>query len=260
LVTFRKSIDNQGKREDVRANAILPVAPNACFMIAKIEQEIKEYRQKVIKGQVRCSVKICPRCEQKPDLFKRHDVRQRQFLVIVERLIVKVMSFLVRMKCSLCGKTFTQYPSFALPYKRYVSRQIIERTLSYLQDDTMTYERATLEQNAIATKGRSPPGQPMPVFYQDPGKASGLAASTVHRWVTTLGGLQKTLRAATNLLLEKDTDIHRLCFDVPARKYRSRQRRSLLQDCLRLFHVEARCRVLFKRSIFPELGIRYCWQ
>ena len=205
-------------------------------------------------------MKICPRCEQKPDFFKRHDVRQRQFLVIVERLIVKVMSFLVRMKCSLCGKTFTQYPSFALPYKRYVSQQIMERTLSYLQDDTMTYERATLEQDTVATKGRSPPGQPMPVFHQDPGKAPRLAPCTVHRWVTTLGGLKNTLQAATHLLLEKDADIHRQAFDVLARKYRSRERKQLLQDCLRLFHAEARCRVLFGCSIFPELAIRCCWQ
>ena len=229
-------------------------------MVATIEQEIKNYTQKVIKGQVRCSVKVCPRCEQKPDLFRRHDVRQRQFLVIVERLVVKAVSFLVRMKCTLCGKTFTQYPSFALPYKRYVSQEIMERTLSYLQDETMTYERATLAQEAVAIRGRSPPGQPLPIFHPDPVKVPRLAASTIHRWVTTMGGLQKTLRAATNLLLEKDTDIHRLCFDVPAGKYRSRHRRSLLQDCLKLFHVEARYRVLFNHSIFPELGIRHCWQ
>jgi hypothetical protein len=132
--------------------------------------------------------------------------------------------------------------------------------LGYLQDDTMTYERATLEQDTVATKGRSPPGQPMPVFHQDPGKAPGLAAGTVHRWVTTLGGLKNTLRAAMNLLLEKDADIHRQAFDVPARKYRSQERKQLLQDCLRLFHAEARCRVLFGCSIFPELAIRCCWQ
>lgn len=229
-------------------------------MVATIEQEIKSYTQKVIKGQVRCSVKICPRCEQQPDFFKRHDVRQRQFLVIVERLVVKTVSFLVRMKCTLCGKTFTEYPSFALPYKRYVSQEIMERALCYLQDDTMTYARAAMTQNTIATRGRSPPGRPLPIFHPDPGKASRLAASTIHRWVTTLGGLTKTLRAATNLLLEKDTDIHRLCVDVPARKYRSPQRRSLLQAVLRLFHAEARCQVLFNRSIFPDLAIRYGWQ
>lgn len=136
----------------------------------------------------------------------------------------------------------------------------MERTLSYLQDDTMTYERATLEQDTVATKGRSPPGQPMPVFHQDPGKAPRLAPCTVHRWVTTLGGLKNTLQAAMNLLLEKDADIHRQAFDVLARKYRSRERKQLLQDCLRLFHAEARCRVLFGRSIFPELAIRCCWQ
>ena len=192
--------------------------------------------------------------------FKRHDVRQRRFLVIVERLIVEVLSFLVRMKCSRCGKTFTQYPPFALPYKRYVSQEIMERSLCYLQDDTMTYEWAAREQDTRDINERSPPRQPMPICDQDPGKARQLAPSTVYRWITTLGNLDKTLQAAISLLLEKGDDIHRQVVDVAAHKYRSQQRKILLQDCLRLFHADARYQILFERPIFPELAIRCCWQ
>jgi len=181
-------------------------------------------------------------------------------MVIVGRLIVKVLSMLVRMKCSLCGKTFTQYPPFALPYKRFVSQEIMERSLRYLQDDTMSYERAACELDPGQTNGRSPPRQPMPICHKDAGQGRQLAASTVARWITTLGRLQKTLQAAMNLLLEKDADIHRQSLDVAAHKYRSQERKCLLQDCLRLFHADARYRILFTRSIFPELAIRNGWQ
>ena len=214
----------------------------------------------MIKGQVRGSLEICPRCNQKPAAFKRHDVRQRQFMVIAGRLIVKVLSMLVRMKCSLCGKTFTYYPPFALPYKRFVSHQIMERSLRYLQDDTMSYERAAWELEPGQTNGRSPPREPMPICHKDTGEGRQLAASTVAHWITTLGRLQKTLQAARNLLLEKDSAIHRQAFDLPARKYRTQERKRLLQDCLSLFHTEARFRVLFGCSIFPEHAISCCWQ
>lgn len=214
----------------------------------------------MIKGQVHCSLEICPRCQQKPAVFKRHDARQRQFLVVVGRLIVKVISMLVRMKCSRCGKTFTDYPPFALPYKRFVSQEIMGRSLHYLQEHTMTYKQATLEQDTDQANGRSPPRQPMPVCHEDTGKGRQLAPSTVHRWLTTLGSWKNILQAATSLLLERDADIHRQVFDVAARKYRSQDRKQLLQDCLSLFHAEARYRILFKCSIFPELAIRCCWQ
>jgi len=228
--------------------------------ITDIRQEIKDYNQEVVKNQLPCALEICPRCKQKSNAFKRHDVRQRHLAVIVDRLIIKVMAWMVRMKCSLCGKTFTDYPQFALPYKRFVSLEIMDRSLRYLQDDTMTYEQAACEQDPGQANGRSPPRQPMPVFHEDPGKAGRLAPSTVARWITTLGSLQNTLQAAMALLLERGTDMHRQAFDVAAHKYRSQERKRLLQDCLMLFHADARYRLLFDHSIFPQLAIRYGWQ
>ena len=124
----------------------------------------------------------------------------------------------------------------------------------------MSYERAACEPDPGQTNGRSPPQEPMPVCHKDTGEGRQLAASTVAHWITTLGRLQKTLQAAMNLLLEKDSDIHRQAFDLPARKYRTQERKRLLQDCLSLFHAEARFRILFGGSIFPEHAIRCCWQ
>jgi hypothetical protein len=189
-------------------------------------------------------------------------VRQRQFLVIVGRLIVKVLSMLVRMKCSRCGKTFTEYPAFALPYKRFVTDQIMERSLTYLQNPTMTYQQATCELILSQANGRSPPRDPLPVFYPYQGKktSKGLARSTVHRWITTLGSLKETLQAATSLLLDKHVDIHRQVVDVAACKYRSVERKILLQNTLKLFGTEAAYRAWFGCSIFPHLATRCLWR
>jgi len=166
---------------------------------------------------------------------------------------------LIRMKCSRCGKTFTDYPPFALPYKRFVSDEIMERSLRYLQQDTMTYERAACKLDTSQINGRSPPPS-LPIYHPDLDKPRRLRPSTIHRWITTLGGLDKTLHTAMSLLLEKGDDIHRQVIDVAARKYRSQQRKMRLQDCLRLLHTNARYRIMFERSIFPHLAIGCCWQ
>ena len=229
-------------------------------MVADIKQIITDYKQKTIKNLIRCSTRICPRCHQKPAFFKRHDVRQRQLRVIVGRFIESVLLLLIRMKCPRCGKTFTDYPPFALPYKRFVSWQILERALWYLQDDAMTYEQATRQHHTDIPNGRAPPQQPMPVFYPDVGKAPSLAPSTVYRWITTLGSLKKTLQAATNLLLDKDADIHRHAVDIAARKFRSAERKNRLKDALSLLHAEAAYRAWFGCSIFPQLATSCQWQ
>jgi hypothetical protein len=128
----------------------------------------------------------------------------------------------------------------------------------------MTYQQATCELVLSQANGRSPPREPLPVFYPDPypGKTTdrGLAPSTVHRWITTLGSLKETLQAATSLLLDKGADIHRQVVDVAARKYRSVERKILLQNTLKLFHAEAAYRACVGCSIFPHLAIGCCWQ
>jgi len=118
----------------------------------------------------------------------------------------------------------------------------------------MTYERATYGQDTESPDERAPP---MPIFYKD--SEHGLARSTVHRWITTLGSLQKTLQAAMSLLLEKGAGIHRQIVHVAARKYRSTERKNLLQDALRLIHAEAAYRATFRCSIFPHLATACAW-
>ncbi len=52
-----------------------------------------------------------------------------------------------RWKCQLYKRTFTVYPEFALPYKRYLLPDIIELAAKYLEDDRQTYHRNVLRNN-----------------------------------------------------------------------------------------------------------------
>ena len=75
----------------------------------------------------------------------------------------------------------------------------------------------------------------MPIMYDDrkPSKErlpEGLAPSTVWRWLSWLGGMPGTLRAAWELIRQKEPNatLHRQPWAVSPAKYRSEQRRETL--------------------------------
>jgi hypothetical protein len=83
----------------------------------------------------------------------------------------------------LCRRTFTEYPPFALPFKRYAVSQIAPRALAYVEDDGISYRKAVLETY-------------LPIFHwfdpaTDPNAREGgepvLAHTTLYHWVSALG-------------------------------------------------------------------------
>ena len=83
--------------------------------------EIAAHSARVRKGNHRCSLSCCPHCGRAPEptlFFRRHALRQRKFLVIQGRYIHAVEGLLARWRCPFCRRTFTEYPPFALPFKR----------------------------------------------------------------------------------------------------------------------------------------------
>jgi hypothetical protein len=195
----------------------------------------------------------CPHCQEHPDRFRLHDRRRRTFLVVIARAVYRALSLLSRWKCPLCRRTFTLYPPFALPWKRYVREFLFERGCNYLLRDELSYRRA------IEVEG-------MPVFYDGPGEDGriderSLSHSTLHRWLSTIGALVETLRAALSLIRSKSatSDLFRRLFALAPSKYRSEDRKQSLDRALRLFETEAEYRALFARSIFPELATACAW-
>ena len=151
----------------------------------RLTAEIAAYAMKVRKGSYRCHLSHCPHCKQTPTappFFRRHALRRRTFLVIEHRSVRCVPCVLVRWRCSLCGRTFTEYPPFAIPHKRYALTQIAPRALRYVEDDGISYRKGVLESC-------------LPIFHWPlAGRSNSwtddtraMAHSTLYHWVSSLG-------------------------------------------------------------------------
>lgn len=214
-------------------------------LTATLEQ-IKAYQDKVEKDEITAHrLPPCPRCNVESDYFKIHAFRERGFLVIVEMIIQTVFCTLIRFRCPGCGKTVTNYPDFAIPYKRYTRQTVTGFAGAYVGTQNPTY------QNTVISCGTIP-------GYANSDRT--LAPSTVHRWVTGLSGLTRTLRTALSLLLQ-DIPASTLCRDlaqivVPFGTYRSERRKSQLLRCRKLVTVAAFFQDAFNTSIFTKLATR----
>jgi hypothetical protein len=229
------------------------------LMIHDILTEIKDYTASVHHGTLTCDLAACPCCDGVPAKgFSRHDSRKRTFRVVAASLVEKVLSALTRWRCPLCNRTFTYYPRFAAPHKRYVTEAIMDRSYRYVEDDAATYRSVVREESTVR-------GYTTAVGYVpwDDGRADDrqLAHSTVHRWLTWLGSLRETLRMAFNLIKARAADsmVFRQVFPVSARKYRSDERRLCLGACRRLFRADRECRRLSFGPIIPSFGTACGW-
>ena len=209
-------------------------------------EDIKAYQQKVEKDKITPeNLPACPRCRVESEFFKIHAYRERRFLIIIEMLIQAAYCSLVRFKCPGCGKTFTHYPDFAIPHKHYTRPSIMGFSASYVESDPMTYQQAVMVDN-------SAPGYPQ--------KDGTLAASTIHRWISTLGRFTQTGRTALTLLLQENP-VSSICRDLarlitPQRKYKTDHRQKQLSGCRQLVIIEAFFQTIFKTSIFTKLATR----
>jgi hypothetical protein len=158
-------------------------------------------------------------------------------------IIQSVWCALIRFKCPGCGKTVTFYPDFALPHKHYTRQTIMGMASTYLESD-VTYKQALMTEREV-------PG------YADSDAI--LAASSIHRWITSLARCPHTCRSALALLMQESPTAP-ICRDLaqwhpPARKFRSQRRRQQLIKARRLAMIEAFFQDTFNISIFTKLAI-----
>jgi hypothetical protein len=210
-------------------------------------QDIKAHQQKVQKDKITPdNLPACPRCSVESEFFKIHAYRERRFLIIIEMLIKAAYCSLVRFKCPGCGKTFTNYPDFAIPHKHYTRPSIMGFSARYLNSEDITYRQTLMVDGSV-------PGYPQ--------NDAALAPTTIHRWITTLGRFTQTCRKALILLLQENP-VSSICRDlariiIPQRKYKTKQRKKQLINCRQLMIVEAFFQATFKTSIFTKLAIRH---
>lgn len=215
-------------------------------MAGTLVETITAYGCDAKAGRIACSVEACPQCGGVPDRFLPNGVRKRLFLVFAE-VVCRVWSHLTRWRCPLCRQTFTLYPDFALPFKRYPAPFVLERCAGYASDAARTYREGVREEG-------------MPISHADADAGTELSASTLWRWVGTLGGLSEAEPWLLELIKQKDpsTLLFRALAGVRIRagKYRSEGRRELLAGCWRLALVAAEHVRLFAVSVFTEFGTR----
>jgi hypothetical protein len=208
-------------------------------------EAIKAHQSKVEKDKITSdNLPPCPRCSVESQFFKIHAYRERRFLIIIEMLINAAYCSLVRFRCPGCGKTFTDYPNFAIPHKHYTQLSITGFSANYVESDDMTYQQAVIVDGSV-------PGYPQ--------NDATLAPSTIHRWITTLGSFTQTCRTALILLLQENP-VSSICRDlarliIPQRKYKTNQRKKLLIGCRQLVIIEAFFQATFKTSIFTKLAM-----
>ncbi len=215
-------------------------------MAGTLIEVITAYGREAKAGRIACAVETCPCCGGVPERFWRHGLRTRLFLVFAE-VVRRVWSYLTRWRCPLCRQTFTLYPAFALPFKRYPAPFVLARCAGYASDEARTYREGVLEEG-------------MPISHADADAGMELVPSTLWRWVKTLGGLAEAEGRMLDLIKQKDpsTSLFRVLAGLRLRagKYRSEARRRLLAGCCRLALVEAAYVRLFAVSISTDFATR----
>ena len=209
-------------------------------------EAIKANQKKVEKNKISPdSLPPCPRCSVDSSFFKIHAYRERRFLIIIEMFIKAAFCTLVRFRCPGCGKTFTDYPAFAIPHKHYTRQSVMGFSAHYLESDDTTYHQAVMVDNSV------------PGYTRDDAT---LSPSTIHRWITTLCLFSHTLRTALLLILQENP-VSSICRDlgrvmIPQRKYTTQNRKKQLIGSRQLLLIEALFHSTFKTSIFTKLAIR----
>jgi len=205
------------------------------------KQDIDKYTEQVKNNEVLCNLPDCPCCKTASKFFKRHELKERQFNIIENLIVHIVIGLLIRWKCPGCNITFTQYPWFAIPYKRYMLPTIIDLCWQYLENALLTYRKLVEVWCPVEHK-------------------SGmiLQHSTIHRWITTLGCYSVIIRESQKLIFKADPSLSIVKdlsnISVFGRKYKNSDRKTILINCKKLICLEKVYTAIFGVSIFSSLA------
>ena len=148
---------------------------------------------------------------------------------------------------------FYRLPSFALPYKRFVTDVICDRCRTFLGSD-QSYRLA------VRLQGRE-------VVYDDrqdedlARRAAALAPSSVWRWLSWLGDQMQDAFGELRRLIRSRTpesSLHREMWGVSPYKYRSEVRRQTLQRAVEGLVIAKVFERLFGKAIFPRFATVDC--
>ncbi len=156
------------------------VSRKQMIIISHIRQIIKSYTKKIRTSIPEAPRGPCLRCSARNSRFKLHEKRFRFLRFIENGFVCKLQTLLLVWKCLVCRKTFTQYPCFCLPYKRY-AKQVVEglctNYLSFNSPIQQSYRKAVSTDNH-------------PLYYHQDSSLpndQALSHTTLYNWITFLG-------------------------------------------------------------------------
>jgi len=219
-----------------------------------IIDKIKAHGEKISSKNVTSKAKTCPKCNESPSsyslYFHLHQAKPRLFYVVFNCAVHSVWSCLGLWKCPLCGKTFIEYPDFAVPYKRYTKENILKVSQIYVEEEKASY-RGVVEENGGIYEDDINKDQPRDLSH-----------TTLWRWLSFLSSLISQISNALDIIKQKSptSDIFRKFFSIPPHKYRSELRKIVLQQCLKLFKTEVEFVRIFNHSIFHHFATIADWR
>lgn len=164
--------------------------------------------------------------------FQRHGRVERILLLIDDDQVYKLITFLMRWKCVLCGRTFRHYPSGVLPYKHYLATSPAILCERYLQEPGATYRQVACSAGPLKKQ---------PIFYAGgvAGKESSerqkaleqprvLAHSTLWQWMGFLAALWELVRPRSERRQITADQFDLSPWRMAPQHYRSEERRQIL--------------------------------
>lgn len=145
-------------------------------------------------------------------------------------------------------------PSFALPYKRFVTEVLSDRSRAFLGTDQSYRDAVRLQGRELVYDDR-----------QDEKLArdgAALTHSTLWRWLSWLGdGLRESIRVVRQMIRARASrsTLHRELWCVSPYKHRSDSRRLTLQRALGTVVIAEIFQRLFGKAIFPHFATVACW-
>lgn len=212
-----------------------------------IIEQIEAHEKEVSAGIVPGNLKSCPFCDSPSWSIKRHEGRYRVFYIIKETYVDKKESCLCRWKCSICKKTFTYYPNYTIPYKRYVVENIIEFSNKYLNNNTSYRDVVNYDGTQIIYKGTEA------TTWRE------FSGTSVWRWLKYFSELGNLVQNGLRLLREKSPTcaIFRALYRLSKRKFKTTTRKDQLEKSMKLLDVAKIFKEHFGTTIFPHFATQY---
>lgn len=187
----------------------------------KILEQATQHEARVMANVEGPYCSCCRRCKAR-GRFSRHDVRRRNISAVEDGQLVEVRTWIVRWKCVNCLFRFTDYPPFALPYRRCAKATLFEMAAHFCQGDERSTYRSTC---VLKTQEASPLSS----------ESNVCSHSSLWRWLSWLHSLQERASECLQLLEQWNprSTLHRCVWGVSPLKYRSEARGDVVRGARR---------------------------